>query len=357
MVTRLHDFLRSRRSEIIKHWTDSISLTLTPGPLTKLELIDHLPGFLDEVITILARAANGKEAHSQTPTAAEHGVQRLRLGFNLESLVREYGMLRRSIVAIASQDSVELNREDLDVLFECLISGIADAVTQYSEEREADRRRQSSEHFGFIAHELRNPLSTAMLALRSLRERSLLPANRQADILDRAMKRMQGLIEHSLGLAFIGAGVELRREPISIRTLIAEASVEAAVDAEDKGVKLQVCNDPDEEFELDHRLMLSALNNLIRNAVKFTHNNTTVDIRWRREQSSLIVEVEDQCGGLPEGKADALFAPFVQAGADRSGFGLGLAIGRQAVEAHGGSIRVRDLPGHGCCFTIALPIP
>jgi hypothetical protein len=71
----------------------------------------------------------------------------------------------------------------------------------------------------------------------------------------------------------------------------------------------------------------------------------------------VTIEVADACGGLPPGKVDDLFAPLVQRGENRSGFGLGLAIARQAVEAHGGSIDVRDDPGDGCVFTIELPSP
>jgi hypothetical protein len=67
------------------------------------------------------------------------------------------------------------------------------------------------------------------------------------------------------------------------------------------------------------------------------------------------VEVEDECGGLPEGKAEELFTPFVQRGADRSGFGLGLAITKHAAEAHHGTVQVSNLPGKGCIFMLSLP--
>ena len=68
-----------------------------------------------------------------------------------------------------------------------------------------------------------------------------------------------------------------------------------------------------------------------------------------------MIGVEDECGGLPEGKAQALFAPFEQRAANRTGLGLGLSISRRAVEAMGGELRVRDVPGKGCVFTIDLP--
>lgn len=69
----------------------------------------------------------------------------------------------------------------------------------------------------------------------------------------------------------------------------------------------------------------------------------------------MCVKVEDQCGGLPEGKAQSLFANFGQHHKDRSGLGLGLSIARRSVEASGGTLSVRDMPGLGCVFTIDLP--
>jgi signal transduction histidine kinase len=69
----------------------------------------------------------------------------------------------------------------------------------------------------------------------------------------------------------------------------------------------------------------------------------------------VLIEVEDQCGGFPEGKAKVVFAPFEQHHADRSGLGLGLSIARRAVEANLGTLTVRDMPGIGCVFVIDLP--
>jgi signal transduction histidine kinase len=67
------------------------------------------------------------------------------------------------------------------------------------------------------------------------------------------------------------------------------------------------------------------------------------------------IEVEDECGGLAPGSIEKMFQPFTQLGNDRSGLGLGLTICRNSVEASGGTLSVRDLPGTGCVFTIDLP--
>jgi signal transduction histidine kinase len=70
------------------------------------------------------------------------------------------------------------------------------------------------------------------------------------------------------------------------------------------------------------------------------------------------VEVEDTCGGLPPGRVEEAFAPFVRLdhAHDQPGFGLGLAIAKQAVDAHGGTLRVQNLPEKGCIFCIELPV-
>ena len=107
----------------------------------------------------------------------------------------------------------------------------------------------------------------------------------------------------------------------------------------------------------DPRLLRSAVFNLVHNGLKFSPAGSTVSVRARSTPSEVAIDVADTCGGLPPGKADDLFAPLVQRGENRSGFGLGLAIARQAVEAHGGRIVVRDIPGAGCVFTIELGCP
>jgi signal transduction histidine kinase len=97
------------------------------------------------------------------------------------------------------------------------------------------------------------------------------------------------------------------------------------------------------------------LANLLQNAFKFTHDHTTVKLRAYARGGRVLIEVADHCGGLPPGSAEKMFAPFAQHGEDRSGLGLGLFIARRSVEADAGTLRVRDVPGTGCVFTISLP--
>jgi signal transduction histidine kinase len=334
----LHEVLTEHREEII-------------AAMPSAELVDHLPDFLREVIDALRL----EESPDTSPTAADHGEQRLALGFDLDSVVREYGALGASIVETARAAGTPLTPRDYLVLSQCVNTGIAEAVAQYARQRDAELQRQANEHFAFIAHELRNPLGSALLALSLLRDKALMPEDRLAKVLDRALARMHQLIEESLGVAQASAGIHLRREPIRLGALLDDAEMGAVANAEEKNIRLTFLLQSDETISVDARLVRSALSNLVRNAVKFSKPGGSVEVRGRVENGRTTIEVEDRCGGLPAGKVEQAFAPFVQLDPKKDGFGLGLAIVKQAADAHGGSIRVQNLPGKGCIFVLEIP--
>jgi signal transduction histidine kinase len=354
-VKRLYEVVEARRKEIVKDWASRFRAPHETA-LTPVALVDHVPKFLDELADGLRLLDALVSAEiDRTSTAGKHGVQRFRLGFDLDQVVREYGVLQRCIIEAAKREDVPVSTEECAVLGESICQGIADAVTQYSRQRDAELRRQANEHFAFVAHELRNPLGSARLAYQSLKRRGLLPTNALSNLLDRELSRMGALIESTLSLAQTGDGVELRRDRFRIGSLIADAVGESEIAAQDKQIGIEVLPFDDLEIEADQRLVRSALTNLIGNAVKFTATGRSIRISCTDAGSNVMLEVNDACGGLPEGAIEKIFAPFVQAGADRSGFGLGLAIARQAIEAHGGALRATNRPGEGCTFTIELP--
>jgi signal transduction histidine kinase len=114
--------------------------------------------------------------------------------------------------------------------------------------------------------------------------------------------------------------------------------------------------DPALAVDGDPQLLASAVMNLLHNAFKYTPAGGGVMLRAHARGDRLLVEVQDECGGIPESKRDLFQAFGERRGSDRSGLGLGLWISRQAVRTHGGDIRVRNLPGQGCVFAIDLPL-
>jgi signal transduction histidine kinase len=295
----------------------------------------------------------------RTSTAAKHGDQRYRLGFDLDAVVREYGKLHQCILEIAHRHGVKATLGEQRVLAEAINEGIVDAITQYTRQRDAELLRQANEHFAFVAHELRNPLGAAELAMSSLARKGLLPQSSMSDVLGRALRRMKDLIENTLSLMLTSQTIELRLGRMKISEAVREAVHDSEPAALDKDVAIVVESDSgatEVEIEADQRLLHSALTNLVSNAVKFTRRGEPVRIRWHQHRGMLSLEIADHCGGLPPDAASKIFAPFVQMGENRSGFGLGLAIARQAVQAHGGTIQVRNRPDLGCTFVVELPV-
>jgi hypothetical protein len=105
----------------------------------------------------------------------------------------------------------------------------------------------------------------------------------------------------------------------------------------------------------DREMLYSAVNNLLTNAFKFTRSATTVSLRAYASSDRILIEVADQCGGLPPGGAAQVFLPTQAEPDGQSGPQPGLAICRRGVEANGGTLIARDVPGVGCVFTIDLP--
>ena len=106
---------------------------------------------------------------------------------------------------------------------------------------------------------------------------------------------------------------------------------------------------------VDRHLLLSALGNLLQNAFKFTKPETKVTLTVYADGDQIRMDVQDQSGGLPDGKIEDLFVPFTQKGENKSGLGLGLSICQRSVEANHGTLSARNLPGSGSIFSISLP--
>jgi len=356
----LHEFIAANAQPIVDDWLGRIRRTIAPASMDAPELYDSLPVFLLAVAQVMAesREEGTPQMVSETglpgksPIAREHGEQRLRLGFDASSIVREYFTLRTSILEMAKAAQVEVSPLDVEVLTHCIATGIADAVLEYSKQRDEMLQRQASKHIGFLAHELRNALGSARLALMTVALYEPMKASRSFQILQRNLNRLGELIDQSLLDARLKSKAELRLETLDIHRIAKDVVAESA--AEERRVQVSVSFEGDPMIQGDARLLHSTLSNLIRNAVKYTSEGGRVTVRGRSVEERMVIEVEDECGGLPEGKIQELFNPFVQGGSDRTGFGLGLAIAKQAAEAHSGAIRVHNLPGKGCVFTLDL---
>jgi signal transduction histidine kinase len=346
----LYEVLFDHQAELLARWADAAEASFA-GSLSRVELVDRMPRFVAELIQALP-PGRPPPVDQTSDNAEEHGVQRLRLGFDIGEVVREYGLLHEVILALAAEAGLTPTVREAQVLAIEIGNGTRDAVTQYQAQRDGELQRQAAAHLGFIAHELRNPLASAQMANESLR-RHCPEGGRASEALGRSLARLSGMIDGVLSNASLTMGAAPSRKDVGLRALLADIVRDVADEAEAKGIVLSIQAEP-LVVHVDPRLLSSAVSNLVRNALKFTKADTTVVVRAWRHEAHLLLEVEDECGGLPPGTSEELFKPFVQKGSDRSGFGLGLAIARQAVESLGGALRVEDHPGRGCVFRIEL---
>jgi signal transduction histidine kinase len=348
----LHEFLESKRAEIIARTKAKVATRAVPRA-TEIELTHGVPLFVDQLIDTLKRA--GVRSDAMDASATKHGNEMLRMGFSVGQVVHDYGDVCQAVTELAFELDAKITVDEFHTLNRCLDDAIAQAVTEYERLREQTLVDRGTERMGTLAHELRNRLSTAMLSFGILKGGNVTIHGSTGALLDRSLKGLNDLIDRSLAEVRLESTVQ-RRETIRLAEFIEEMEIAAIIEAKARGHQLTVEPVPfDVVFEADRQLLAAAIANLLQNAFKFTHTEGHIWLRTRATGDSVFIDVEDECGGLPPEQAEALFRPFQQRSTDRSGLGLGLSISRKAVHLNGGEIRVRNLPGKGCIFTIELP--
>jgi signal transduction histidine kinase len=351
MGASLSAFLRAHRDEVLRRAARKIRESSTRAARRGDELTRDLPQCLEGLIAALLDGVAGAR---RGDVAAEHGRRRYRLGFEIGDVVHDYGSLCDAIAEVALAEQQPITVREVQLLNQALDGGIAMAVSEFERERELDTRAEHTSHLGFIVHELRNALATAVLSFEMIGRGTVPIAGRTAAVLRRCHARMDGLIGKLVAGVRADAGA-LRRQRLSLAHLLDEVAATTELEARQRAIDLAVDVDDRVWVDGDRELLLSAVTNLAQNGVKFTRAGGRLELRGFAVDSRALIEVEDECGGLPDAANDALFMPFVQEGQDRSGLGLGLAITRDAVERHGGTVALRNLPGKGCVFTIDLP--
>ena len=369
----LHDFLTANRDDLTDRCRLKVAQRRAPKA-TAIELEHGIPLFLDQLIKTLrveqgaapmqSRRVSGPSGGGGTSeigeTAARHGLELLQHGFTVDQVVHDYGDLCQAITDLAFERGAPMSVDEFRTLNRCLDNAIADAVTEFDYQRDllvADKGVQAlNERLGFLAHELRNLIHTATLAVTAIKAGDVGLAGATGAVLDRSLIGLRNLIDHSLADVRVTAGMPPQRRLTALADFVAETKISAALDAQARGCGFTVSAvDPKLAVDADRELLSSALGNLLQNAFKFTEPHTEVALRVRAAGNRVLIEVEDRCGGLHPGDPESMFQPFSQSGADRSGLGLGLSICRRSVEANSGILTVRDLPGTGCVFTIDLP--
>jgi signal transduction histidine kinase len=352
----LLDFLRDHRDEVIARTRRRVVERTAPRA-DRTELEKGIPLFLTQLTEIFRLETLGVRNAPDTVSddAAMHGAELLRNGLTVAQAIHDYGDICQVVTELAAEMNAPITSQEYNTFNRCLDEAMAAAVSGYLRRREQMLWEEDVERLGALAHEQRNLLSAAMLAFQVLREGNVSMSGSTARVLGRSLIGLRDLTDRALAEVRSAAGLH-HRAPVELAAFIEEIEAAATMEARARGLLLTVVPAPyGVTVEADRQLLGSAVGNLLNNAFKFTRPGGHVVLRTVVGAAGVSIAIEDECGGLPPSKEDELFQPFEQRGADRTGLGLGLAISRQAVAADGGSIRVRNLPGTGCVFTIDLP--
>jgi signal transduction histidine kinase len=348
----LHEFISNNRREILRLCVQKI--TEQSPASNEEELAADFQAVIDEIVRALQRDA-GLAVDSPLPdrsdAATTHGARRQRGGFAVDKIARDFGTISHSVGELATAAGLGFGGREYQVFDACVDAAIASALEQFSNQARRQHEDDTAQKLGFLAHELRNALSSARLSFLMLKGGQVGIHSKTADILERALRRLENLIGRTLLEVRLQAGKKPELSRMRVVELFTEV-VETTVPERD--IRVTVEAGETLEVDVDEVLMVSALSNLLQNAYKFTKRGGQITLRARVDKGLVLLEVQDQCGGLPRGKHDELFKPYVQQGQNRTGLGLGLAITQEAVAAHNGELSVQDFPGEGCIFRVKL---
>ena len=211
--------------------------------------------------------------------------------------------------------------------------------------------------FHDVSHELRSPLARVEVAL-ALAEKNPERRDELVKRIEREVTTLDALVEELLTYARLDDNAPMKLEPTAIAPLLEAITENAQFEGEAKGIRLSLPPVPDCTVNANVDQLGRAIENIVRNALRFTPSGGTVTISTLRRGKALEITVTDQGPGMSAAEIENMFQPFVR-GSDQatgSGFGLGLAIAKRAVERHGGTISASNVEPHGLSMTVRLPV-
>ncbi len=271
------------------------------------------------------------------------------------SLVRPIEKLRRSVRALARGtlnarvgSSVSRRTDEIGDLgrdFDDMASRIEDLVS-------AQQRLLSN-----VSHELRSPLTRLQVALGIVRQKAPTGLERALDRIERESDRLENMIAQILKLSrFENEMHHIDWHSVQFDDIVRRVVDDARFEAAPRNITIDFQMDTALRLTGDAQLLHSTVDNVLRNALRFTPDEGTIMVELLQNGGNVIVRISDQGPGVPEDKLPRLFDPFYRLDQSNTGAGLGLNIALQAVQMHQGRIYAENRTPTGLIVTIELPI-
>lgn len=352
----LHEFLEENQTHILK-MTEEKSQRIAGNRPSSVQLRKGLPIFYEQLLGILKNQKSGQEIKEESnlvSTAGKHGAELMRLGYTLSHVVHSYGSMCQAITELATKEKYPISSAEFHDLNRCLDVAISGAVTEFQSLQNVKETDREIQHLGFLTHELRNTLMTINISLQIIKKGTVGFGGSTGKVLEGALERMQKLIDQSLTEVRLKVDPKIHANQLNVLQFIDQILITADVAAHSKGQQIETHIDSELFLNADAQLLHAALSNLIQNAIKYTHNNGTIKVKAFIKEACVLIEIEDECGGLKNETVN-LFNAFEQQNENREGLGLGLTIAEKSIHLNHGSIEVENLPHKGCIFRVSLP--
>jgi signal transduction histidine kinase len=356
--------IRRERDSLLAEWRHEVRQLSVAHNLDVPTLNDHIPDLLEELACELEVCSDESMIEGLKDNPITHGLDRLRLGFDVEEVVAEYNALRSVIQDLIERHDLRLRGAVNRTINRVIDVSIGLAVKTYATQKALEIQQRREEHLAFVAHDLRSPLSAIAMAAQLL-ERAVpdvVKDERAATLLETVHRNVGRL--NSLVVKVVQEEANLRatmNESLERRSVRLRELVEGLVSDLHplvEAANTRLINTVPEGLTTfaDPNMLTLIFQNLISNSITYTPNGeVTIGAHEIKESGSIECWVSDNGAGIPEERLEKVFEKLESDPDKKSGMGLGLAIVKQFVEAHGGQVEVESKLGQGSIFRFTLP--
>lgn len=360
-MSQLGTYIREHAEGFIAEWEEE---ALRENPEAGMEQREAMRNRVPDFLRSVGERLLGHDPAVPRSYASEHGTHRWQLGWSIESLVRDYLILRRLVVA-GVREAIGLSIGESMILSSIFDEATATSVAAYVEMRDDELRQKNEEleranadlqRFAhMLAHEIRNALAVIQMAAEGVKDADHPLVREFAPHLLEGVRTARQIVVNLLAFAK-AEGAHVQKGPVDLQRVLEE--IRRALADKIKERQAQVLAWPMPIIQGNERLLRQVLENLVENGIKYAGDKPpVVRVACVEHVGHWLISVHDEGIGIPEEKKDAIFEFLTRAHAHLGlpGSGIGLALCKRVVEAHGGRIWVESSPGQGSTFFFTLP--
>ncbi len=351
------------REEIIDEWRGQAAKLLSELKLDFATLTDHVPLIVDDIIDDFSSRREESSPEPMEVDGARHGIQRVLDGLDIGQVVAEFNLLRTGFFTVMDRHDLVIGGEAARILNCRIDNSVRAAVTAYAAKQAADLKAKEKEHLAFVVHDLRTPLNAIALLVEVLKQSqedaARLDREEAFALLERNCARMteqiKRVMEGQKGPDERDGMIQPQCRTFELWPIVQAVKVDLGAITAQAGIR--VVNEVPYLLTVwaDAELLATVVQNLLDNAFKHAPNGQVV-IAAATEADGVICRVQDNGAGISAEMLPTVFEKDVTS-SGKPGTGFGLAIVKQIVEAHSGSVWVASTPGEGTIFSFTLPAP